>query len=463
MTTTQILLYLIIAIAVAGFFISRKHARTYKQQLASGDGTSMHSLPKFHGYYTAMWAGVPAFILLVLWLSLEGTVIDSALKNHIPETMKGDNVSLVLNDVKLAASSGGAEGEMQKLADYYNGAKSRSGIFKMALVILVAFAGVYWGYSRFRPQFRARNRVERWMRTGLMICSFLAVITTVGIVISVLFESLVFFNYDDGHYKVSATQFFFGTHWSPTGEDPKFGVIPLFVGTLLISAIALLIAVPTGLMAAIYLSEYADNRIRSFAKPVLELLAGIPTVVYGFFAVLTIAPALRNFGDWIDWRTDPSSSLIASESALAAGLVMGVMIIPFVSSLSDDAIKAVPQYLRDGAFGLGSTKSETIKQVVLPAALPGIVGGILLAASRAIGETMIVVMAAGMSANMTINPLQAVTTVTVQIVTALTGDTEFDSPKTLVAFALAFLLFFVTLALNLFALRIVKKYREQYD
>lgn len=461
--TTQVLFYVLIIVAVVGFVMSRKRAQAYKRQLAADDDAAMHSLPKYYGYYTAIWAGIPALILLVLWISLEGTVIDGSLKQHIPASMQDENVSLVLNNVKLAASSGEASGDMQQLADYYNAAKTRSGILKTALVVLISLAGAYWGYTRFKPQFRARNRVEKWIRQGLMLCSFLAVVTTVGIVASVLFESMVFFNYDDGHYAVSVTDFFFGTHWSPTGEDPKFGIIPLFAGTLLISFIALLIAVPTGLMAAIYLSEYASNRVRSFAKPILELLAGIPTVVYGFFAVLTIAPLFRNFGDWIDWRTDPASALIASESALAAGLVMGVMIIPFVSSLSDDAISAVPQYLRDGSYGLGGTQSETIKQVVLPAALPGIVGGVLLAASRAIGETMIVVMAAGMAANMTVNPFEAVTTVTVQIVTALTGDQEFSSPKTLVAFALALVLFFVTLALNLFALRIVRKYREQYD
>ncbi len=459
--TTQILFYVLLVVVIIGYYLSRQRASQHRRQLATSE--TMHSLPKYYGYYTAIWAGVPALLLLLLWIAFEGTVIDKALIKTMSAGMQSNNVGLVLNDIKLAAATGDAEGELGQLADTYRAILAKSQMAKAALVIFVSLMGALWGYTRFKPRFRARNRVEKWLKYALMLCSLIAVITTVGIVASVVFESLIFFRYDDGDYAVSATEFFFGTHWSPTGENPTFGVIPLFVGTLLISFIALLIAVPMGLMAAIYLSEYAGSRVRSVAKPVLELLAGIPTVVYGFFAVLTIAPALRRFGDWIDWRTDPSAALIASESALAAGLVMGVMIIPFVSSLSDDAINAVPQYLRDGSLGLGATRSETIKQVVLPAALPGIVGGILLAASRAIGETMIVVMAAGMSANMTVNPLQAVTTVTVQIVTALTGDTEFDSPKTLVAFALAFLLFFVTLALNLFALRIVKKYREQYD
>jgi len=291
-----------------------------------------------------------------------------------------------------------------------------------------------------------------------LLCASIAVLSTVGIVISVLFESIRFFD------AIPASEFLFGTKWSPqtsirsdqVGSSGSFGAIPLFVGTLLISCIALLIAVPLGLMSAIYLSEYASTGFRSFAKPTLEILAGIPTVVYGFFAALTVAPFLRNIGESIGLS-------VASESALAAGLVMGIMIIPFVSSLSDDVISAVPQAMREGSYGLGATRTETITQVIIPAALPGIVGGVLLAASRAIGETMIVVMAAGLSAKLTINPLEAVTTVTVQIVTLLTGDQEFDSPKTLAAFALALGLFIMTLILNIFALSIIRKYREQYE
>jgi phosphate transport system permease protein len=304
--------------------------------------------------------------------------------------------------------------------------------------------------------------VEVIFRWALLVCASIAVLTTVGIILSVLFESMRFFKH------VSVFEFLFGLEWSPqmairadqTGSSGSFGAVPLFLGTLLIAALALLVAVPTGLMSAIYLSEYASRRTRDIVKPALEVLAGVPTVVYGFFAALTVAPLVRDMGvslgldQWI---------AISSESALAAGLVMGVMIIPFVSSLSDDVINAVPQSLRDGALGLGSTRSEVIKQVVLPAALPGIVGSILLAASRAIGETMIVVMAAGMAANMTANPFDAVTTVTVQIVTLLVGDQEFDSPKTLAAFALGLVLFVVTLCLNYLALHIVRKYREQYE
>ena len=291
-----------------------------------------------------------------------------------------------------------------------------------------------------------------------MASSTIAIVTTVGIVLSVLFESLRFFQ------AVPFTEFIFGTEWSPqtairadqVGASGAFGAIPLFAGTLLISFIAMLVAVPVGLMSAIYLAEYARPGVRAVVKPLLEVLAGIPTVVYGFFAALTVAPFIRGLGESVGLD-------VASESALAAGLVMGVMIIPFVSSLSDDVINAVPQAMRDGAYALGSTQSETIRKVVIPAALPGIVGGILLAVSRAIGETMIVVMAAGLAANLTANPLRAVTTVTVQIVTLLTGDQEFDSAKTLAAFALGLVLFVVTLGLNVVALQVVRKYREQYE
>jgi phosphate transport system permease protein len=327
-----------------------------------------------------------------------------------------------------------------------------------ATVLLTAVGGGLLGLWRVRPDFHARHRVEGTLRTLLLLCASVAILTTVGILLSVLFESIRFFS------KVPFHEFLFGTHWSPqtamradqVGSTGKFGAIPLFTGTLLISAIALLVAVPVGLMSAIYLSEYAKPRIRAVAKPALEVLAGVPTVVYGFFAALTVAPFIRDLGESVGLD-------VAAESALAAGLVMGVMIIPFVSSLADDVITAVPRAMREGSLGLGATKSETIKRVVFPAALPGIMGGILLAASRAIGETMIVVMAAGLAANLTANPLEAVTTVTVQIVTLLTGDQEFDSSKTLAAFALGLMLFITTLVLNIIALHIVKKYREEYE
>ncbi|PZF76702.1 phosphate ABC transporter permease subunit PstC [Aestuariivirga litoralis] len=305
-------------------------------------------------------------------------------------------------------------------------------------------------YAKSSLDFRARNNFERIVLVLLICCSGVAILTTIGIVFSVLFETLVFFR------SVSPIEFLFGTHWSPTGTPPSFGLIPLLAGTLLITVIAILVAGPLGLLSAIYMAEYASPHLRSVLKPILEILAGIPTVVLGFFAALTVAPLIRGSGEAMGFS-------VASESALAAGLVMGMMIVPLISSLSDDIINAVPQSLRDGSYAMGATKSETIKKVVLPAALPGIVSAFMLAISRAVGETMIVVMAAGLAANLTANPLAAVTTITVQIATLLVGDQEFDSPKTLSAFALGFVLFFFTLVLNYIALRIVQKYREQYD
>lgn len=300
-----------------------------------------------------------------------------------------------------------------------------------------------------------QRTVEKAIVVVLFLCAALSVLLTLSIVLSVVFESLRFFAH------VAPLDFLFGTNWSPQsakGEDVSdaFGALPLFAGTLLITLVAMLVAVPIGLLSAIYMAEYATPRLRAVAKPALEILAGIPTVVYGYFAVVTIAPMIRDLGASLGLS-------VASESALAAGLVMGVMIIPFVSSLSDDIITAVPKALREAAYGLGATQSECIRQVVLPAALPGIMGAVLLAVSRAIGETMIVVMAAGLAANLSFNPLEAVTTVTVQIVTLLVGDQEFDSAKTLASFALGLTLFVVTLVLNIIALIIVRKYREQYE
>jgi phosphate transport system permease protein len=300
--------------------------------------------------------------------------------------------------------------------------------------------------------------VEKALSFLMAMCSVISILTTIGIVLSVLYEAICFFK------AVPVSEFLLGLQWSPQtairqdqiGSTGAFGAVPVFVGTILISLIAMLVAVPIGLMSAIYMSEYAGKKFRATVKPMLEILAGIPTVVYGFFAALVVAPFIRDIGNFFGLS-------VSSESALAAGSVMGIMIIPFVSSLSDDVINAVPQSLRDGAYGIGATQSETIRNVILPAALPGIVGGILLAVSRAIGETMIVVMAAGLSANLTVNPFKAVTTVTVQIVTLLVGDQEFDSPKTLAAFALGLVLFFITLCLNIIALYVVRKYREQYE
>jgi phosphate transport system permease protein len=325
----------------------------------------------------------------------------------------------------------------------------------------LAMAGLALSRTHLKSVFRARNRVEWVISATLAFASLIAILTTLGIVFSLLFESLRFFASIDWR----VLDFLFGTQWSPQtairpgqiGQSGSFGAVPLFAGTALITLIAMMVAAPVGLFAAIYLSEYADSRVRAWAKPLLEILAGVPTVVYGFFALLTVGPLLRDFALFLGYED------AVTQSALSAGLVMGVMIIPFVSSLSDDVINAVPQSLRDGAYAMGATKSETIRHVVFPAALPGIVGALLLAVSRAVGETMIVVMAAGQAANLTANPLESVTTITVQIVTLLTGDQEFNSPKTLSAFALGLVLFVLTLILNIIALRVVQSYREKYD
>jgi phosphate transport system permease protein len=377
------------------------------------------------------------------------------------QSLPPERLGLLLNDIRNLASgnilSRAADPEMQQAAERYSRMLQISRMALLVLVLALAIAGLLFARSRIAPRFRARNTVETVIMFFLIASSVVAILTTVGIVLSLIFEASRFF------LRVSPVEFLFGLEWSPqmamradqVGAAGSFGAVPLFVGTLLIAFIAMCVAMPVGLMAAIYMAEYAHSRLRAVVKPVLEILAGIPTVVYGFFAALTVAPFFRSVGS--DAGLD-----ISSESALAAGVVMGIMIIPFVSSLSDDVITAVPQSMREGSYGLGATQAETIRRVIIPAALPGIIGG-FLATSRAIGETMIVVMAAGLAANLTANPFQAVTTVTVQIATLLVGDQEFDSPKTLAAFALGLVLFCVTLTLNIIALRIVTKYREQYD
>lgn len=425
----------------------------------------LHSLPSHYGMMTAMWCALPALLVIGVWLAFQDAIILRLVMDQLPAGVRdlpASELSLVMNDVRnLVAGNVPAE----NLSEAVRGAAAEyarlRGTSRMALTVLIlvmAVGAIILLRGRIKPELRARNSVERVIEFLLIGCSTIAVFTTVGIVASVAFEAFRFFQ------MVSPLDFLFGTSWSPqmairadqVGSSGSFGAVPLFAGTALISLIAMAIAVPIGLFSAIYLAEYANPRFRTWAKPLLEVLAGVPTVVYGFFAALTIGPALRGWGEALGLD-------VASESALAAGLVMGIMIIPFVSSLADDMISAVPQSLRDGAYALGATRSETIRQVVMRAALPGIVGGVLLAASRAIGETMIVVMAAGLAANLTANPLEAVTTVTVQIVTLLVGDQEFDSPKTLAAFALGLVLFLVTLALNVLALHIVRKYREQYE
>ena len=451
----------ILILTTLAFFMGRHRASA----VVEGKLRDLHSLPSYYGFFTSMWCGIPALLLAAAWTVFEPGIITNMVVSDLPQEIKNvgeDRMNLVINDIKNLVegniTANKTSNHIKSAADSYKKIESTSRIILAVLVLAAASIAGCLALSKVHPELRARNAVEFLIKVFLIICSSIAILTTLGIVLSVLFESLRFFN------KVPASEFFFGLDWSPqtairadqVGSSGAFGSIPLFTGTLLISFIAMLVAVPIGLMSAIYLSEYASERIRAIAKPLLEILAGIPTVVYGFFAALVVAPFIRNIGTSLGLE-------VASESALAAGLVMGIMIIPLVSSLSDDVINAVPQSMRDGAYGLGATKSETIRKVIFPAALPGIVGGILLAVSRAIGETMIVVMAAGLAANLSFNPLDAVTTVTVQIVTLLTGDQEFDSAKTLAAFSLGLALFVITLFLNVIALHVVRKYREQYE
>ena len=460
---TPTLFILLLILAGVGYVAGRGRSI----QLATNIGGIRHlnSLPFYYGSLTALWCAIPSLLLLLIWLFAKDQLLQSLLVQSLPQqyqAMSKAELELFLNTLYNVAA-GNHIGEitpaMRDAADNLENLRNSSQNIFNSVAIVAAMSCLLFGWFKIAPQYKARVKVEGVFKIFLLACSLVAIVTTIGILLSVLFESILFFQ------SVSIFEFIFGLEWSPqtairadqVGSSGSFGAVPLFTGTLMVSAIAMLVAVPTGLMSAIFLSEYASMRVRSTVKPLLEVLAGIPTVVYGFFAALTIAPIVRDFCLWLGWTS------VSSESALAAGLVMGVMIIPFVSSFSDDNINAVPQSLRDGAYALGATKSETIKQVVIPAALPGIVGGILLAVSRAIGETMIVVMAAGLSANLTANPLESVTTVTVQIVTLLVGDQEFDSPKTLAAFALGLTLFIITLCLNYLALHIVRKYREQYE
>jgi phosphate transport system permease protein len=426
---------------------------------------NLHSLPAYYGMYVALWCALPALAVLGLWHVFGDRVVLGMVLAQMPaefQHLPTAEAGLLLNDIRNVVAGAvpveSARPAVVAAAQHWKQINDQSALAGGLLSLVVAIAAGFWAFRSVRPELRARNRVERMAEWALLASSGVAILTTIGIVISVLYEAIHFFHF------VSPIDFLFGTTWSPqmamradqVGSSGAFGAVPLFTGTLLIAVIALAVSVPVGLFSAIYLAEYAARSVRTVVKPLLEILAGIPTVVYGFFAAMTVGPLLRDLGEHLGLT-------VVSESALSAGLVMGVMIIPFVSSLADDMITAVPQSMRDGAYALGATRSETIRNVVLPAALPGIVGGVLLAASRAIGETMIVVMAAGLSANLTANPFEAVTTVTVQIATLLVGDSEFDSPKTLAAFALGLVLFMATLALNIVALKVVRKYREQYD
>jgi len=457
--------FILIAVLLVFMGFAYQLGRRRVLQKAGGDRRVLHSLPSYYGAYIALLCGLPALLIVALWLVFEPQIVEALLISGLPDAARAlpaGELNLLINDIRNIAtgniSSRTPDAAVLTAAERYNDLRDISFAAMAVVGIAVAIGGFAFARRRLQPDLRARPVVEAVVHWTLLIASIIAVLTTVGIVLSLLFESVRFFEI------ISPFEFLFGLDWSPqtalredqVGGSGTFGAVPIFAGTALITLIAMAVAVPIGLLSAIYMAEYASPAVRSIIKPLLEILAGIPTVVYGFFAALAIGPALRGFGEQLGIG-------VASESALAAGLVMGVMIIPFVSSLSDDVINAVPQSLRDGAYALGATPSETVRQVVLPAALHGIVGAVLLAVSRAIGETMIVVMAAGLAANLTANPFEAVTTVTVQIVTLLVGDQEFDSAKTLAAFALGLVLFLVTLALNIIALVVVRRYREEYD
>jgi len=513
----------VLIVAAAAYVLGRAKATA----LAGDNYAQLHSRPTYHGLYCLIWTLIAGFAAALLSAVIAGAIVDSGMASRAAalsgEALSRIQLDLMLSDARAIARGGipsSVDPARQALADYYRDASFWRGVVLLVAGAGAALAAALRTLGQISMEWRARNRSERVIRATLAVSATIAILTTVGIVLSLIGETLIFFNRIDWRL----FDYFFGTTWSPLAGvfegklDPaKVGAIPLFAGTAMITVIAMLVAVPIGLMAAIYLSDFASARVRAWTKPLLEVLAGIPTVVYGFFAAITVAPFIRDNGGVIVpllvaltalfaaavvllllekarpgfrqalarlaggygafvffgafalaalalmWSVNPVLEFdVASESALAAGVVMGIMIIPFISSLSDDVINAVPQSLRDGSYGLGATKAETIRQVILPAALPGIVSAVLLGVSRAVGETMIVVMAAGQGANLTWNPMEAVTTVTVQIVALITGDTEADTAAA-PAFALGFTLFFITLALNIYALRIVRKYRELYD
>ncbi|WP_166839137.1 phosphate ABC transporter permease subunit PstC [Rheinheimera pleomorphica] len=437
-------------------------ARSRKVATVNAD-LRMHSRPHHYGMMVGLWAVLPAFFILLLWLWLSPAVINAMVLAQLPAevaSQSADQLRVVSQRISNLANNFGVVADAAQwelnAAEHLRQLKANSAIVLTALMAVIAAVGMLFSLLKITPRLKARHQVERVVKALLVLCSTVAILTTIGIVLSMVGETLKFFSY------IPPTEFFFGTTWNPrfstvgVGEQGNFGLVPLLSGTVLIAGIAMLVAIPLGLMVAIYLAEYAPLKLRNTAKPVIEVLAGIPTIVYGFFALVTVGPFLRDLGAAIGLD-------INATSALTAGVVMGIMIIPFISSLSDDIITQVPKSMRDGSLGLGATKSETILKVVLPAALPGIVGAVLLAASRAIGETMIVVLAAGNSPALTANPFEAVSTVTVTIVNQLTGDNDFSSPQSLVAFALGLTLFVITLLLNVMALVIVRKYREQYE
>jgi phosphate transport system permease protein len=478
---------IILALGAVGYVMGRQRAITS----AGGDARLLHSLPGYYGANVTLFTVIPALLVLAVWLLIQPMVIQGQVTGMISDSAieAAGSRGLVMSDVRRVADGfdtaiaigaltpdqvrdlrtdttdirarlgeigvalgGEVSPEVLEAARAYRALTRTGNLFLTITVLVLAGLGLAYAYVRTHQEFRARNAVERAILSILILASTLAILTTVGIVFSMVFETLNFFQLYPWQ------DFFFGLEWRPSFEgNSDLGLIPLLWGTMYISVIALLVAVPIGLFAAVYMAEYAGKRFRAIAKPLIEVLAGIPTIVYGLFALITVGPMLR------DYFAEPLGLGTSSSSVMTAGIVMGIMLIPFVSSLSDDIINSVPQSLRDGSYGLGATQSETVKQVILPAALPGIVGAVLLAASRAIGETMIVVLGAGAAAKLDLNPFEALTTVTVKIVGQLTGDTDFSSPEALVAFALGLTLFVITLGLNVFALYIVRKYREQYE
>ncbi|EKF57788.1 phosphate ABC transporter permease [Agrobacterium albertimagni AOL15] len=454
--------YLFGLMALAAFIVAFMGTGRAKATAGSASGIKVHSRPIYHGLNAAIWTGIPAFIFLILWLLGQDNIINQLVMASFPgsDMMEGPQKALLISEIRQVASGNifrEPSPEVMAAVEHLRSLQQIANVAIIAVVASLVVVGAFFGMRVISTRYRARHSVERAVTLFMLFSSIVAVLTTAGIVFSLLYEAYQFFT------KVPITEFLFGLRWEPqiairadqVAGQGAFGMIPVLFGTMVISFLAMTVAVPTGVLSAVYLTEYAAPGFRATVKPLLEILAGIPTVVYGFFAVLTVAPAMRNLGIFLGVDAAPNS-------ALAAGGVMGVMLIPFISSLSDDAFAAVPRAMREGSYALGATKGETIRKVLLPAALPGIVGGILLALSRAVGETMIVVMAAGLIAKMTLNPFDSVTTVTVQIVTLLIGDTEFDNPKTLAAFALGLVLFIITLGLNLIALRTVRKYREKY-
>ena len=457
-----ILLLLALGLGLAGWLAARARAWSFRR---ASPNVRLKSLPGYHGWYVALWVIVPAIIFVAAWIAISpGLVTHWVLASPQAASLPTFDFERQTILAEAAAVAKGQAADVfnpaaQELVEPYRDALWRAGIIGVVGTLILGFLGGAWSFLRLKPDFAARTRVERLVMAVLLLASLVAIMTTLGILASLVFETVRFFG------KVPATDFLFGTHWgpdpmgNPDAPDPsRYGAIPLFWGTIYIGAIiAMIVAIPLGLMSAIYLTQYASPSWRKVLKPALEILAGVPTVVYGYFAALTVAPAIRDAAQSIGIAS------ASSESALAAGVVMGIMIIPFVFSMSDDSIAAVPQAMRDGSLAMGATTSETIKRVLVPAALPGIVAGVMLAISRAIGETMIVVMAAGAAANLSANPLEAMTTVTFQIVAMLTGEGSFDHPATLSAFALGFVLFLVTLGLNFIALRVVKRFREAYE